>query len=99
MILFFNLLVQPSVELLLWSHNFLNNTTPSGALDALKKCSFLIVFDNNTLLENNHVQKSGKYDFGQDKSPCGVVPQQNKGRNHIPDPIRTHFCINIDILY
>ena len=36
----------------------------------------------------DHVQNFGKCAFWQEKSPCGVVPQQNKGCKLIPDHSR-----------
>ena len=39
-------------------------------------------------LKNDHVQNFGKLTFWPEKSPCGVVPQQNKGCKHIPDHSR-----------
>ena len=36
-------------------------------------------------LKNDHVQNFGKLTFWPEKSPCGVVPQQNKGCKHIPE--------------
>ena len=39
-------------------------------------------------LKNDHVQKFWKLTFWPEKSPCGVVPQQNKGCKHIPDHSR-----------
>ena len=36
-------------------------------------------------LKNDHVQNFGKLTFWPEKSPCGVVPQQNKGCKHFPD--------------
>ena len=48
-----------------------------------------IEFSTKTLfLKNDHVQNSGKWTFWPEKSPCGVVPQQNKGCKHIPDHSR-----------
>ena len=45
-----------------------------------------IEFSTKThFLKNDHVQNFGKLTFWQEKSPCGVVPQQNKGCKHIPD--------------
>ena len=39
-------------------------------------------------LKNDHVQNFGKFTFWQEKKPCGVVPQQNKGCKHFPDHSR-----------
>ena len=39
-------------------------------------------------LKNDHVLNLGKCSFWPEKSPCGVVPQQNKGCKHIPDHSR-----------
>ena len=36
-------------------------------------------------LKNDHVQNFWKWTFWPEKSPCGVVPQQNKGWKHFPD--------------
>ena len=36
-------------------------------------------------LKNDHVQNFWKLTFWPEKSPCGVVPQQNKGCKHIPE--------------
>ena len=45
-----------------------------------------IEFSTKThFLKNDHVQNFGKFTFWPEKSPCGVVPQQNKGCKHIPD--------------
>ena len=45
-----------------------------------------IEFSTKThFLKNDHVQNFGKFTFWQEKSPCGVVPQPNKGCKHIPD--------------
>ena len=46
-------------------------------------------------LKNDHVQNFGKYAFWPEKSPCGVVPQQNKGCKHIPDYSRPNSDQNI----
>ena len=42
-------------------------------------------------LKNGHVQNFGKFTFWPEKSPCGVVPQQNKGWKHIPDYSRPNL--------
>ena len=39
-------------------------------------------------LKNDNVQNSGKLTFWPEKSPCGVVPQQNEDCKHIPDHSR-----------
>ena len=39
-------------------------------------------------LKKCHVQNFWKLTFWPEKSPCGVVPQQNKGWKHIPDHSR-----------
>ena len=39
-------------------------------------------------LKNDHVQNFWKFTFWPEKSPCGVVPQQNKGCKHFPDHSR-----------
>ena len=64
----------------------------SGALDQLKKCSFLRGSTQTHVWENDHVQILGKCCFLSEREPPrGVVTQQSKGCNHIPDSIRTHF--------
>ena len=48
-----------------------------------------IEFSTKThFLKNDHVQNFWKLTFWPEKSPCGVVPQQNKGCKHIPDHSR-----------
>ena len=50
-----------------------------------------IEFSTKThFLKNDHVQnfEKKKYCFWPERSPCGVVPQQNKGCKHIPDHSR-----------
>ena len=48
-----------------------------------------IEFSTKTHFWNNgHVQNFGKCSFWWEKSPCGVVPQQNKGCKHIPEHSR-----------
>ena len=47
------------------------------------------VLDEQSFFKKNAMSKiSENWLFGQKKSPCGVVPQQNKGCKHIPDHSR-----------
>ena len=48
-------------------------------------------------LKNDHVQNFWKLTFWPAKSPCGVVPQQNKGCKHIPEYSRPNLYIYIYI--